>query len=315
MSWPGEQNMIMTQLHSETQFEQRHQLLQETLRPEKLPFPIQAEYPIVLDPTQCQFSHGFIVGEQLIAHANLWPRNIIDRDGQIMARVGLIGNVATHPAWQGKGIMAKLFQYLENLAYEHQLAALILWSDLVQFYQKLGFQSLGQECLFRLQITRPSNIISPIMEFPIQRQLSPEILEHLMKLRPPVSATVERSQAEFACLLNMPSCDICLLTEDGMPRAYAIIGKGYDMMGVVHEWGAENPLQLHLCLSTIADYRQLPELHLLAPYYIEESWLRFFRSMAIEEQRLDMALVKPLTADWQSLPAISEGFIWGLDSI
>jgi hypothetical protein len=136
-----------------------------------------------------------------------------------------------------------------------------------------------------------------------------------MKLRPPVSATIQRSQAEFSCLLNIPNCEVCLLTEEGTPCAYAIIGKGYDMMGVVHEWGAEDPARLQHCLSAISTNLQLTELYLLTPYYIDEPWLTLFRSMAKEELRLDMALVKPLRSEWQDQLAISEGFIWGLDSI
>ncbi|MFW7379367.1 MAG: GNAT family N-acetyltransferase [Oligoflexus sp.] len=309
--------MEMGPLKSASHLQQRNRLLQQTLRPTNLPFSIQTEYPIVLDTKNNQLSHGLIIDDKLIAHANLWPRNLIDSRGHTISRVGLVGNVATHPEWQGRGLMAKLFQYLEAVAQDQGLEALILWSDLVQFYQKLGFQSLGEEWLFQfsneLGNTRtPSNIS---LDFPVQRSLNHEELQKLLRLRPEVPTTLERSPVEFAQLLEIPSCDLCLLTVDGEVQAYTILGKGYDMMGVVHEWGSESADFLEVCLGHILQFHQFDKIYLLSPYYIAENWLSFYHSKAISKQKLAMALVKPLSISWKHRELAERGFIWGLDSI
>lgn len=112
---------------------QRNQLLQNCLRPEPLPYPIQSEYPIVLNPDCHDYSHCLYDEDRVIAHANLWPRYLVDDKGRTVAKIGLIGNVATNDEYRGRGIMSKLLTYLESKAILADMQALVLWSDLSKF--------------------------------------------------------------------------------------------------------------------------------------------------------------------------------------
>src|SRR5690606_5092783 len=85
-------------------------------------------------------------GTRIVAHANLWPRTW--RTGQESFEVGLIGNVATSTQERGRGIGTELMRQLESLARRHNLKALILWSDLLKFYQNLGYHALGTEARY-----------------------------------------------------------------------------------------------------------------------------------------------------------------------
>src|SRR5688572_16208941 len=93
---------------------ERNALLQKSLRPEALPFGIEREYPLVLDPAQNEYSYCLSDKDQLVAHANLWPRRFLDAQTGKYIKVGLIGNVATDEKWRGLGIMSTLFSHLKS---------------------------------------------------------------------------------------------------------------------------------------------------------------------------------------------------------
>jgi GNAT superfamily N-acetyltransferase len=302
------------------EFNSRNELLQTTLRPDPLPFPISKEYPIVLDPQNAQFSYCLIHDKQIIAHANLWPRHLVSSYDDHLGHIGFVGNVATHPEWQGQGLMTRLLQFLADVGTQQQLEALILWSDLDTFYHKKGYRSCGKEWLFGL----PAKALAKFaqvegktrqLKFPVQ---DPDqyLIEALFSKRYTTPITIQRSVSEMKCLLKIPGCDLAILEDDGEIEAFAIIGKGYDMMGVVHEWGASYPDQLAACLGLMMKRLQYPEIYLLAPDSgFTAEWQCFFQKQASSVQSLPLALVKPLTSDAKILELLSASFIWGLDSI
>jgi GNAT superfamily N-acetyltransferase len=295
----------------------RDRLLQETMRPPQPVFEIAAEYPIVLSPENPHFSYCAVHGDDIKAHANLWPRRLYDQQQQKYFQVGLIGNVATDPRWQGHGIMKELFMRLHQEALKLGLDAMILWSDLRQFYQKLGFGSLGQELrivfereslnkLFKKQNT------GQFLPHP-PAELTPQSYDALLKLRYPTVATLERSIDEFKSLMKIPETHLYMQGEP--PSAFAIIGKGYDMIGVVHEWGASAPDILMKGIRDVAEDQKFDDVILLCPNNLAPEWLAEFKKVAKDVQKHDMALACPLREDQKLKHALAACFIWGLDSI
>ena len=173
----------------------RNKLITENLRPTPLPFPITDEYPIVLSPRKHQYSFCFENKGQVVAHANLWPRKVVCPNNKTVCKIGLIGNVATHSQFQGRGIMRELFHELELKANQQDLDGLMLWSDLVSFYHKLGFESFGNEVRFQIHHNPYSY---PKKQFSCldASTLSNHDLERILKLRPQVPYTVMRSTNE-----------------------------------------------------------------------------------------------------------------------
>src|SRR4051794_28539742 len=110
----------------------RNRLLQRALRPEPAPFAIEREYPLVLGERGLGFSYCLGRGVDMVAHANLWPRTLVTGSGEV--QVGLVGNVATDERYRGQGVMRSLLLELKREAERLGLKALVLWSDLLEFY-------------------------------------------------------------------------------------------------------------------------------------------------------------------------------------
>lgn len=307
--------MQATKLKFPDDFDQVCDLLQKTMRPKNLNYPIHQEYPIVLAPQSGGFSYGLKASGKVLAHLNLWPRAFTSLDGHTKVQVGLVGNVATHPDWQGRGLMKRLFTFLEELAHQHHLAALILWSDLDEFYHGLGFQSLGQEWLFKVKTQPKVDRSTWDVAFPKPCDLSSTDFDRMLSLRPQVAATLIRSSAEFARMLSIPFCDLCTLSQNGIIYAFSVLGKGYDMEGVIHEWGGVSPNAVTSCFNRLAQQLSLKYFYVLSPYNLKSEWLGEFGNLAVEKSILDMAWIKAIDLSRPQMELLDQSFIWGLDSI
>ncbi len=297
------------------QLSDRNRMLSVSLRPDDLSFPITAEYPIVLSPEHPEFSFVVTKADQLIAHANWWPRQVVDQNHQNVSLIALIGNVATDPQARGQGHMRHLFAELEQHSRNKGCVAMLLWSDLDKFYQKLGFTSLGRELRImvnprQLPLDHSGRQLLPTPP----SHLKPQDLADMLTLSPRTPLTLARSLEEFRTLLQIPHLQIWIGRESQGIQSYALMGKGYDMQGVVHEWGG-NPLALTESFAAMAQYNQMRELMILAPGGLDHSWLEFFGPGILGVETHAMGLVKWLSPDTRVAENLSELFIWGLDSI
>ena len=296
-------------------FRERNSLLQICMRPEPLPFTIEQEFPIVLSLEGKPFSYCMKHGNKLSSHANLWPRELVDRQGRSKGRIGLVGNVATDPAQQGRGHMRELLSEVEESAKKMALDALVLWSDLDQFYHKLGYVSAGQEQHFHFG----KDFAPPILGMPLEFQLNPTLedsdLEEFLKLRPTVSLTLNRSVQEYRKLLSIPWLD-CFVArdEEGRIAAYSLVGKGYDMIGVMHEWGFSNHEALFQLIKHICRTLPFEAIRLLAPEGLETTLKTALERACAFHEKHAMGLIKVL-GQKQKREDFASLFIWGLDSI
>jgi GNAT superfamily N-acetyltransferase len=304
----------------------RDELLQAALRPEPLPFGIAAEYPLVLGERGAQHSYCATLrgGGAVVAHANLWPRQLIaPSDGEGPARlraVGLVGNVATSAGLRGQGLMSELMGRLVERGRELGLELLILWSDLDKFYQKLGFSSLGGERRLRFDaagLAAWRDRGAPFLKTEAA-SLNAADVQALLDSRPRLPSTLERSADEMRRLLGIPRTDLFVRRRPGgAPDAYVVVGKGYDMVGVVHDWGGSAAADAISGVQTALRAGAWPELMLLAPAALAGGWLETLRKYAAGEEAHAMALGRFL-GDGESPELVKLGaalFIWGLDSI
>ena len=304
---------------SSAQKEQRDILLTAALRPEGSPFPIAKEYPIVLGREDERLSFCLGAPNAPVAHANLWPRRLISRTHDTVLRIGLIGNVATTEQHRGQGLMRELFSALKTEATSQGLAALILWSDLLEFYQKLGFSSCGREHRWQFSRAKLRARLLQSVNFTPLASTKPAVTEALLKSRYPVDFTLERSPTEFAQLLQIPG--LTALISAGYNPAYVLLGKGCDMTCVVHEWGAPTPAVLLAGVLAAAEAADLADILLLTPANLEPSWQRYLHAQADVVTEHSMALMWCNEATQQetfainAAEAIDKSFIWGLDSI
>ena len=295
---------------TETLITARNELLQRTLRPIPAEIPIESEYPIVLDPRHSDLSFCVTSVTGVSAHANLWPRKVIDASGSVIAHIGLIGNVATSEDVRGQGLMKQVMTQLSARALDQGLSHLLLWSDLLSFYQKLGFESLGSELrlTFGTQELEPLRHEHPVL--PCQGAgLGPNDLARMMARRLRLGPTLDRTASEFAKILEIPGALLFVGLDD--EANYAIVGKGYDMGGVIHEWAASSPEVLLSMIAQIGWVCDIVEIILLAPSTLPESWTEKLAPRAKISEKHPMAIAKRIS----DAPRLDDLFVWGLDAI
>jgi GNAT superfamily N-acetyltransferase len=286
----------------------RHELLQSCLRPENT-YPIELEYPHVFSLEDSSISG--LIDHTPIVHANILYREFGDAKGQTW-KAALVGNVATHEAFRGQGLQKQMFTYLEKEAYRNQGDILMLWSDLDNFYEKLGFCQFGKEVRYQWTSLEASKNSLLSVEQVDPLELSTSDLQSLLSLRPPGVLAIKRSAEEFRQLLKIP--EMGLFVGFGLGRAiqsWGLTGKGCDMRGVFHEWGAASPDALFTLLSHINRSLGGSGFMTLAPFHMEPAWHHALEKGSASKSVHPMALVKQLSE--RNLP--ESAFVWGLDSI
>lgn len=292
----------------------RDALLAASLRDAPLAWSYSSEYPLVLTPSADHTSWCAFDGDELVAHANLWPRKLQHVSGSRSLPVGLVGNVATHPNHRGQGHMSTLINHLAKSAASQGLHTLVLWSDLFKFYQNLGFTSIGRE--WRHRITRDDRPKQTGMTQVMPNQLDARDVKDMMNLRPKLEWTLGRSEEEFRTLLGIPDTHLFARRRGQRIQSWLIIGKGSDMHGVIHEWGSLSPVELMADIQSILHGLQISELLLLTPGHLHPHWLTPLRQHASESTDHAMALGLPIGPHGKdALSALARSFIWGLDSI
>lgn len=298
--------------------QERHRLLQNSLRKEDLGYSIETEYPVVLSPQNKRFSICVLEAEtrKLIAHSNFWPRIVFDKKTESKYKIALIGNVATHPSFQKMGIMTNLFNHLEKKAAEEKIEATILWSDLLGFYSKLGFKHFGKETRWVFNKNKFMQNKFPEININIEsfKTITEKEIKQLQQLRWPTRLTIQRDIKTWKSVLKIPDLNLISIRRKNRICAFAILGKGADMSGVIHEWGTETDSQIIEIISFIFKKTNLQEIMLLSPANIDNSRLKPLQNYSCEKKTHPMALAKISSSS--NLNHISEdAFIWGADSI
>jgi hypothetical protein len=138
----------------------------------------------------------------------------------------------------------------------------------------------------------------------------------LLKIRYETTIYTARSPESFIELLSIPLCELVITRDENKNiLAYAVIGKGYDMFKVVHEWGFTTGSAFLECIDFIFRNHQLEEVMIIGPESSQMDLRAIFEGHILHIESHKMVFVKPLikekikTLDW------NQAFIWGLDSI
>lgn len=328
----------------------RDELLTESLRADhRAPYPIALEYPLVLSKKVSERSLclGLMTNEKefsktgssastahIAAHANLWIRTFAPQNSTgFEIKMALVGNVATRPELRGHGIMRTLMAEVEARAVSQGADVVVLWSDLSEFYQRLGFVPAGKEIRLVLAANSRQSVTNIELWRPVGYEngtLSTVLLQRLLDLRTRQHQQpfyqIERSTAEFATLLQIP--DTALFVgksnhndSNNSPDDidfFMVIGKGADMQGVIHEWGAQDPNLIVSAAQQIMATNGLADIIMLVPGSVDPKCLAVLQSYSSRSEKHTMAWIKSIcNPDKKPLIqyALDQGFIWGLDSI
>lgn len=306
--------LVLRNPQTSEEIAQRNHLLQTALRHDTgASYPIASEYPTVLDPNRTQWSWCAFRDDQCIAHANLLPRREVGADAS-GATWALIGNVATAPHLQGKGIMREVLTQLTAMARASGHEGILLWSDLTSFYQKLGFEQVGREC--RVQFVgqvgeAEAGVQTTATLIRSKRDLSDHDIGRLLDLRNRARRRLECSPCEFKNLLTIPELDLYVAGEGETWTGFGVVGKGCDMRGVLHDWSTATYQDLAIIATQARRDLGLEAICVIGPDLLFGEWFRAWEShrWAHSLQVVPMAWMLSLGA------AATPPFVWGLDSI
>lgn len=205
--------------------------LNQHLRPD-YKWSIAAEYPLAIHPGNRGNVRIIKESGELLAHALLKVMIIKTPFG--LFKAGAIGSVVTAEAHRGKGLSHSILQECLSLAKAQGCDFAILWTQLYDFYRKIGFELLGSEV--SLVIDRElEKLPKSNLRFLESSQVAPEALLRLYSHHTVGSI---RSVEDIRKNLTIPNTRVFTAWDEYQNlQAYAIEGKGADLKGYIHEWG------------------------------------------------------------------------------
>lgn len=172
------------------------------------------------------FRLGAFDGDRLIAAAGVRLVELKNSGGPLTA--ALIGAVATHPEYRGRGLATQLVSLAVEWAGERGAALAVLWGSEHRLYAKIGFTPCGTQASIPLR-----SLVSAGSKTSVSEGWTAGILKAL-KSRPQGVSIRDVDRAWLAAHKNVR------WFWTGSPEqagAYAALGRGIDLSHFVHEWG------------------------------------------------------------------------------
>jgi N-acetylglutamate synthase-like GNAT family acetyltransferase len=192
---------------------------------------IDNEYPTALTSSNLHNMRIIKNESQIVSHAVVKP--LIIKSPYAIFKAGAIGSVVTDPDHRNQGHSKLLLNDCINLARSQQCDIAILWTNLHDFYRKLGFELAGTE--ISLLIDKPLADCQTDLRFSSDPKVAPDAIFRLYSNHTVASV---RTIEETRKYMNIPQTKIYTAWEkNGTLAAYAIEGKGADLGGYIHEWG------------------------------------------------------------------------------
>lgn len=225
-----------------------------------------------------------------------------------------IGSVVTDPKFRNRGLQRDLFEAVERMAREDEFDLLLLWSNQIDFYRKLGFELGGLQATW--SATHRNPLINASVPVNFGKTLEIPLTEKWIRSFKQKQLVIERTADEMQRLWKIPEMYIAC-TEN----AYALMKKGEDFDGMCHEWAgpAEEVL---MCFDRLRAHRQ--DVRFLSPGVVQDSEeMKVVNRLELAgfESRLEyLGLFKILNNRFVSQDLQPETlklpfFVWGLDSI
>ncbi|MCC6276750.1 MAG: GNAT family N-acetyltransferase [Oligoflexia bacterium] len=191
---------------------------------------ISDEYPTALTPANIHNLRIIKEQDQILSHAAIRPVIIKTRIG--LFKVGCIGSVITRETHRNLGLSQQVMNECLKTIKDQGCDIAILWSDLYDFYSRLGFQLAGTEVSLLLDKEFPGPKGFRITE---GNRIDPQAL-HRVYSQHTVSSV--RTLQDFEKYLKIPNSRVYTAwNAQNQLVGYAIEGKGADLQGYIHEWG------------------------------------------------------------------------------
>lgn len=189
------------------------------------------EYPLALNPSN--LGNVRLIKENGKILSGAVVKTSLVKSPAALLKVAGIGSVVTDPAFRNQGHSRAVLDSTLEVAKGTACDIAILWTNLHDFYRKLGFELAGTEV--SLRIDKPYVTEGQGLRFSESNRVAPEAIVRLYAQHTCGSI---RSVEDVRKSLNIPNMRVYTAWDQNQQlQAYAIEGKGADLNGHIHEWG------------------------------------------------------------------------------
>lgn len=198
---------------------------------------ITSEYPTALSQNNIHNMSIITEDEKIVAHAVL--KTLIIKTPIAIFKVGAIGSVVTDPEYRERGHSRKNIEKCIELAQQQDCDLVVLWTDQFDYYRKMGFELAGFDYSYVIENKTP--IKNKDLRFVSGNNVDPAALQKLYSQH---TVHAIRSNDDFKQFLKIPNSNLYTAwNQQNQIVAYAVEGKGVDLINYVHEWaGQTEPL-------------------------------------------------------------------------
>ncbi len=262
------------------------QFLDSHLRP-KEDWSISSEYPIAFSSGNLGNIRIIRDDEKILSHALMRPLIIKSPVG--LFKVAGIGSVVTSSDYRNQGLSSKILDSCLTAARDHGCDFAILWTNLFDFYRRLGFELAGSE--ISILFDRDLQFPTVGLKFMESNKVSPEAIHRLYNQH---TISSLRNLDETRKYLAIPNTRVYTAWgSDGVLKAYAIEGKGADLNGYIHEWGG-NVSALCPLFEHVRKVQNRP-ITVIAPSH-SENLIRVLRDKKLKINEGFLGMIKILNA-------------------
>ncbi|MGK5087509.1 GNAT family N-acetyltransferase [Bdellovibrionota bacterium FG-2] len=171
---------------------------------------------------------GGVVDGKLVSAAAVRLGKMRTTSGELIS-VALLGAVATDPAYRGKGYASLVVEQAVQWAERSGAFLVLLWGSEHAMYRRLDFELCGSQALVPLEPLRSQGL-------KLNSGWVPALWDMVLKNRQGGLVLESSDRQWFEAHRNVAWFWV---GEKNRPQAYAALGRGIDMSGIVHEWGGE----------------------------------------------------------------------------
>ncbi|NJL26000.1 MAG: GNAT family N-acetyltransferase [Calothrix sp. SM1_5_4] len=172
-------------------------------------------------------------GDSFLSAAVMKPLVIKSPAG--LFKAAAIGSVVTSPECRNQGLSRRILEDCLSSARAHGCDFAILWTNLFDFYRKLGFELGGTE----LSLSVPPDLKCAEAPDPLRFMESSKVdPEAILRLYSQHTTGSIRTVEDIRRFLLIPNSRVFTAWDaQNRLQAYAVEGKGADLDGYIHEWG------------------------------------------------------------------------------
>ena len=263
--------------------------LTEQLRPGRA-WTIADEYPLAITNANCH--NVRIIRDDTTFKSAAVMKPLVVRSPAGLFKVAAIGSVVTNPDHRNQGLSKQIMDASLDSARAQGCDFAILWTNLFEFYRKLGFELAGSEVALTLKPNFPTAVDEVGgLRFTETAKVDPEAI---LRLYAEHKSGSVRTAEDIRRFLNIPNARV-YTAWDASNRlcAYAVEGKGADLEGYVHEWGGGVSKLIPL-LRFVTNARG-GDLHVISPAH-STNLIRRLKDLGASEHGGVLGMIKILNA-------------------